>query len=869
MAQQKEKDELPRRQKSAFMASAGLFAGLLLTLGILLWQLPQIASYDLGAPVFIVYVLVSLLAAGIIFGVLRGYGTVKGKKFGAAIEFGGAAAMCLCVLFAGMHFENKKSDVFEITVYLIGDDDKKTLIKVPGTAALLLDEPKNVSFAEGHAIFSKIPAKNLGENISLSVEVNGYEARPLKNIKFKRSKRIYVVLKAVNVTKPVIPADAKPAIQGDPTNSALPAAHAPGKVIQETATELRLKFRVRDGTAAVSLYSPDMDLDTDRRPFIDPLALAEEQKTLENLRWYLENYWRWPVGPDVLRARRAEQGLEKAGRKLFDAVFGFPDGIRIWQQFRDREGAKLLTIDSRDPEILRLPWELLADEKSHLFALDISVRRRVHESKQRLTGPAFKPPLRILMVTARPQDPATPFIDPRFSAKALLDAADILGPDQAVVEFLAPATFKALSRRLRQGKPVHVVHFDGHGVYKAAENLGYLAFENERGGLDNVDAARLGLLMVKAKTPLLVLDACQSAKVGGPDPFRGVAPRLIEAGAGGVVAMPYSVLTKTAERFFREFYRALVRGDTIGQAVDKGRWALLDTPKRGEIHHPDLGKIDILLKDWFLPVLYQRAGDPAPFAKADETPPQQAERGCKENSPQVDAALLGAFPKPKYCFIGRARELWQLQRHLDKHKIVVVHGLAGQGKTALAAETARWLVRSGRFDKAVFISFEGGGDTDSALGQLGRALLGDDFSALSRADRLPALRKILDRERVLIIWDNFESVLPGWEAQQAEPVLKDLLETGLKLARGKARLLITSRDPKLAPHHYGYGASSNVAYLPLSGMAVSEALELAGSVLDSRGLPRPPRAGLKKLLEYLGGHPLSILLVLPHLQAHG
>ncbi|MCP4699852.1 MAG: sel1 repeat family protein [Gammaproteobacteria bacterium] len=182
------------QQKNASFASAGLFTGVLIALGLLLWQLPKISSYDLGAPVFVVYVLVSLFAAGITFGVLRGYGSLKGEKFGLAIEFGGAASMCLIVLLAGMLFEGKESDVFEITVYFHEEGKQTKLVKTSGTATLLLDEPKKDSTTKGYVVFSKIPAKNLGENISLSVDVDGYEANPL-NEAFERSKRIYVALK--------------------------------------------------------------------------------------------------------------------------------------------------------------------------------------------------------------------------------------------------------------------------------------------------------------------------------------------------------------------------------------------------------------------------------------------------------------------------------------------------------------------------------------------------------------------------------------------------------------------------------------------------------------------------------------------------
>ena len=47
-----------------------------------------------------------------------------------------------------------------------------------------------------------------------------------------------------------------------------------------------------------------------------------------------------------------------------------------------------------------------------------------------------------------------------------------------------------------------------------------------------------------------------------------------------------------------------------------------------------------------------------------------------------------------------------------------------------------------------------------------------------------------------------------------------------------------------------------------------DALELAGQILKDRGIPRPAREKLSDLLVFLGGHPLSIQLVVPHLRTN-
>jgi hypothetical protein len=237
-------------------------------------------------------------------------------------------------------------------------------------------------------------------------------------------------------------------------------------------------------------------------------------------------------------------------------------------------------VDSADPRVLRLPWELAADEDGHLFAArpPVVVRRRLHKAKQ---APVvqFVLPLRVLMVVSRPD--GVGFLDPRSSAAALLDALAPLG-EQAEVEFLRPATLGALTARLADpARPaVHVVHFDGHGVYDPAVGLGYLLFEDDEHRPDPVNANRLGTLLSQADIPLMVLDACQTAEAGELNAFSGVAARLIQSGVANVLAMSYSVLVETTRRLTAAFYAELAAGRTVGQALDRARVALYAGTRR-------------------------------------------------------------------------------------------------------------------------------------------------------------------------------------------------------------------------------------------------------------------------------------------------
>jgi len=210
--------------------------------------------------------------------------------------------------------------------------------------------------------------------------------------------------------------------------------------------------------------------DTEAFNFVNPLT----DKNLSELRWYLESYWQWPSDIDDGRAREVEGNLPKWGKSLLDAVIQkSPDAMRLFGRFSEAQGERMLTIDTTEPRILRLPWELLRDEGGYLFSEKISVRRRMHKVKPQDIQP-FDLPVRILMVTCRPDGAG--FIDPRSIATPLLDALDSL-PEDFEVEFLRPPTLRALDERLRdESRPrVHIVHFDGHGVYNKTIGLGFVS----------------------------------------------------------------------------------------------------------------------------------------------------------------------------------------------------------------------------------------------------------------------------------------------------------------------------------------------------------------------------------------------------------
>ena len=527
-----------------------------------------------------------------------------------------------------------------------------------------------------------------------------------------------------------------------------------------------------------------------------------------------------------------------------------------------REGATLL---------LSLPWELLHDGKAYLFqgARGVQVRRQLpnHDAVAPLVTTA---PIRVLLVSPRPEDERATYIDHRISARPLVDALEPLG-EGADVTLLTPPTAAALGEELRRaresGRPYHVVHFDGHGVYDREHGLGGLCFERpeDANKLTKrrsvvVMADELAGLVRQHRVPLVFLEACQSAQAE-KDPTASVAGRLLAGGVASVVAMSHSVLVETARRFVEAFYRKLMAGRRVGDAMLAGQRTLKDDSYRGKVW-----KGELHLHDWFVPVLFQEELDP----QLIEEIPSERMRRMEEERRRL---ALGALPEePEHRFVGRSRELLAAQRLLERERYVVLLGEGGEGKTTLASELARWLVKTRRFRRAAFVSVELHGDARAALFALGDQLVPNFVSEAGQGEELPwqLVERALHDQPTIVVVDNMESVLPAPSGSDFfEPqVLDAMLDLCRRLTRtGSTRVVFTSRESLPEPfvrHQVRIGRLER-----------GEAIELVGKVLGEGALM--PHAGdegesdeeVAKLVDAVGCHARSLVLLAREVSASG
>jgi tetratricopeptide (TPR) repeat protein len=597
-----------------------------------------------------------------------------------------------------------------------------------------------------------------------------------------------------------------------------------------------------------------------------PLALPLNRDDARDLRWYLEEFVQFHGTGDLARARPIEARLDAWGKATFEALFGNREGAGVYHRLMEaarKQQPCLLTLGTTDPAVLAQPWELVRDAQGPLALQGVTIRRQL-QGFRRGPGQESRLPLRVLLIVSRPVD--TGFIDPRTSVRPVLEALEQLPAGALAVDFCDPPTFLRLEEIISEARdrqaPYHVVHFDGHGEYLPRTGVGALAFENEQGKTDLVPAGRLGDLLARLDVPLVLLEACRGADLSQRPVFGSLAPTLLQSGVGSVIAFSHTVLVQTALLFVERLYQKLAVGRTVGQALEEARSKLYFDRKRRL--HPGPGAETPNLQDWFIPQLYQVGSDPALFAPALE----QANASAEEREELV---LPGFPPEPMYHFHGRARELLELERLFRKYPAVVLYGMGGMGKTALAREAAHWWVRTGRFETAVFCSFEQKQGAERVVQLLGYALEGDRFSSRPAEEQWQTAVKLFRRKRVLLVWDNFESTLPAFQQGElasevtafSSEARNELQRLYRELTSGEpnGRLLVTCRpEETLLPAIRKY---------ELAGLAEPDSLPLLAAILDREGLtleerPGYERAEVDELLKLLGHHPLSIELVTPH-----
>ncbi|HSR14749.1 MAG TPA: CHAT domain-containing protein, partial [Gemmatimonadales bacterium] len=322
------------------------------------------------------------------------------------------------------------------------------------------------------------------------------------------------------------------------------------------------------------------------------------------------------LSPDLLPWVPGDSTAED-GERLFQWIFATELLKQAWAEARGRRSQRRirLCIDAEAPELHTIPWELLRDPGYGGQVLDLAAATATPFSRY-LEGPwtpgsvIRKRPIRILVAIASPENldgSRLAPIDPEEEFALMEEAVKGLGVD--VVRLPEPWTLTDLGAALRKG--VHFLHLVAHGTFdpEAGAALYLTDGENQLALVDEAEFAamlrnQLGHTTGEDRLQLVFLAGCQTAARSPADAFRGLAPKLVEAGAPAVLAMQDRVGMDTARAFARTFYECLLDHGLVDRACNEARSDLLTAGVAGAA----------------IPVLFLRVKDGRLLAPPEEAP---------------------------------------------------------------------------------------------------------------------------------------------------------------------------------------------------------------------------------------------------------
>jgi len=603
------------------------------------------------------------------------------------------------------------------------------------------------------------------------------------------------------------------------------------------------------------------------------------------------------------------QILDEIGLFLGETVLG-ADIMGCLRGNQHRTLLIRLPATANDPlaaALARVPWEIArarADEPP-LLERNLVVRAVTDDTAALVAEGGGAGPLRVLLVFA--EAPGSRPLAMREERETLLRLFfdEVLPHRRVEVDVLCHGVTRArLTEQITAHGGYQIIHWSGHGGHNLLELHG------QDGKPDYLSGADLVKLINDAGgfiPRLMFLSAClsgtfvkvknweefQAAMAGkmaehkqagdrqlpellaGQAGYTGTALELLRAGVPQVVAMRYEVGDDYARDLAEHFYKHLLV-DSAGHAVETA----LSLARSGMARETgrSLGYYPV---DHATPLVFGRSQ--IAFRPKAERSDQHGHR-----RPQPQPLLPGGsreLDRPA-IFVGRGNELTRLAGHWlprNQPAVALVQGLAGLGKTALAAEAINlW---HPRFDfvfafqtKPVPLSpeeFYRQLDLKLVLSSAtyretreqspNAAVHLPTTGPLTGAPRFEQMRvnlvEALRNENVLLVLDNFETNLESVTGPQGyrcqDPEWDRLFaELAAQLPPTGSRVLVTSRH-KLA----ALADPKKALWLPLGPLPMGEAALYVRSHESLRRLYYRDAAGqalAMRLLQVSRGHPLIL-----------
>jgi tetratricopeptide (TPR) repeat protein len=358
---------------------------------------------------------------------------------------------------------------------------------------------------------------------------------------------------------------------------------------------------------------------------------------------------------------------------------------------------------------------------------------------------------------------------------AILAALEKIQPPVSLQIDVAVATVESLGYILSSSSPPLIIHFTGHGVQLDQDTA--LVLEDEAGLARPLTADELRTRLNPLRRPpceLAVLNACHS---------QGLSDVLLDKGVRHVVAVDAeeTILDSVSRCFAKHFYAPLLSGRWVSEAYAHAHDAVL----------VDDDLLSIVDENTYESVTWDEASK---FRLLPENSVEHDTKLAQENTsgtivpPTWENTNLPALsPHP---FVGRRKDLHRVASQLKKTlsnvhspRCLLLHGMGGMGKTALAQAAGRWQHERARFAKGVwFVDFRNLTEISQARNRIG-STLGLPQATQQSNDTLASALKDW---HALLILDDLDIL---FEAQLNDMV--DLLNSLLGCPR--LRLAVTAR----------------------------------------------------------------------------
>ena len=341
-----------------------------------------------------------------------------------------------------------------------------------------------------------------------------------------------------------------------------------------------------------------------------------------------------------------------------------------------------LTCNDRD--ILNLPWQLPVSDLPYCYLTKSSALKG-----GLLPHPAQPHPLKILVMIAAPEghDAGAPLNYEEEETRILQAFEPLFQLGQVEIDFTDNGSLQNLEEKLRQNQ-YHILHFSGHGVYDEKTHQGYLQLEEPDTFRPQLVTATQFAQVVNindGRPPALIfLSSCQTAQGNAEKGMRGVADELVAIHVPAVIAMSFSVIDFFATQFASRLYEKLASKNHLLESFQNA----IEFIKQSEFEYLQQTGQKTEPGQWLIPQLYCSSNVEH---LVNWTGAEQKLHSTKDIVPGTEKRLLLAHDKD-YRFIGRRRELAKTIPLLKQHQPVLLTGVGGVGKTALAEHLLKRLM---------------------------------------------------------------------------------------------------------------------------------------------------------------------------------